>query len=33
VRLTAAQISALLEGLDWTRVHAAREVKVPAMPS
>ena len=33
VRLTAAQVSALLEGLDWTRVHAAREVTVPAVPS
>ncbi len=33
VRLTAAQIPALLEGLDWTRVHAAREVTVPAVPS
>ncbi len=33
VRLTAAQISALLEGLDWTRVHAAREVTVPGVPS
>ncbi len=33
VRLTAAQIAALLEGLDWTRVHAAREVTVPAVPS
>ncbi len=33
VRLTAAQISALLEGLDLTRVHAAREVTVPAVPS
>ena len=33
VRLTAAQISALLEGLDWTRVHAAREVTAPAVPS
>ena len=33
VRLTAAQILALLEGLDWTRVHAAREVTVPAVPS
>jgi transposase len=33
VRLTAAQISALLEGLDWTRIHAAREVTVPAVPS
>jgi transposase len=33
LRLTAAQISALLEGLDWTRIHAAREVTVPAVPS
>jgi transposase len=33
VRLTAAQVSALLEGLDWTRVHAAREVTIPAVPS
>ncbi len=33
VRLTAAQVSALLEGLDWTPVHAAREVTVPAVPS
>ena len=33
VGLTAAQISALLEGLDWTRIHAAREVTVPAVPS
>ena len=33
VRLTAAQIAGLLEGLDWTRVHAAREVTVPAVPS
>src|SRR5215211_7084195 len=33
VRLTAAQISALLEGLDWTRVHAGREITAPAVPS
>ena len=33
VRLTAAQIAALLEGLDWTRVHAAREITAPAVPS
>ena len=25
IRLTAAQLSALLEGLDWRRVHEARE--------
>src|SRR5271163_4062927 len=26
IRLSAAQFSALLEGLDWRRVHEAREV-------
>ena len=29
VRLTAAQLSALLEGLDWRRVHEAKEVAAP----
>jgi transposase len=29
MRLTAAQLSALLEGLDWRRVHQAREARVP----
>jgi len=29
VRLTAAQLQALLEGLDWRRVHDARETRVP----
>ncbi len=29
VRLTAAQLSALLEGLDWVRVHEARESRAP----
>ncbi len=29
VRLTAAQLSALLEGLDWVRVHEAREIRAP----
>ncbi|WP_060770695.1 IS66 family insertion sequence element accessory protein TnpB [Methylobacterium sp. AMS5] len=29
VRLTAAQRQALLEGLDWRRVHAARPTRVP----
>lgn len=30
IRLTAAQLSALLEGLDWRRVHEARRTRVPA---
>lgn len=30
IRLTAAQLSALLEGLDWRRVHKARRIRVPA---
>lgn len=30
MRLTAAQLSALLEGLDWRRVHEARQTRVPA---
>lgn len=29
MRLTAAQFSALFEGLDWKRVHAPLEVRVP----
>ncbi|MDX8535893.1 IS66 family insertion sequence element accessory protein TnpB [Mesorhizobium sp. VK25A] len=29
-RLTAAQLSALLEGLDWRRVHEARRTRAPA---
>lgn len=29
VRLTAAQLQALLEGLDWRRVHAANATQVP----
>ena len=29
VRLTAAQLSALLEGLDWKRVHETKDVAVP----
>jgi transposase len=29
IRLTAAQLSALLEGLDWRRVHQARRTRVP----
>ena len=33
IRLTAAQLSALLEGLDWRRVHEARETPAPTAPS
>ncbi len=33
LRLTAAQLSALLEGLDWRRVHEVRQVAVPVAPS
>lgn len=33
VRLTAAELSALLEGLDWRRVHEPRQVTVPAVAS
>ena len=33
VRLTAAQLQALLEGLDWRRVHDARPVRVPMATS
>lgn len=29
IRLTAVELSALLEGLDWRRVHAAKEVAAP----
>jgi len=33
VRLTAAQLQALLEGLDWRRVHEPRQTGAPAAPS
>ncbi len=33
MRLTAAQLSALLEGLDWRRVHEAGRTRVPAQAS
>jgi transposase len=33
IRLTAAQLSALPEGLDWRRVHKARETAEPVEPS
>ena len=32
MRLSAAQSSALLEGLDWRRVHVVRETVTPAQP-
>jgi transposase len=32
MRLSAAQLSALLEGLDWRRVHEARETTTPTQP-
>ena len=33
IRLSAAEFSALLEGLDWKRVHAARETPAPIQPA
>lgn len=30
--LSAAQLSALLEGLDWRRVHEARDTTIPMQP-
>ena len=33
VRLTAAQLQALLEGLDWRRVHERRETRAPVAAS
>jgi transposase len=33
MRLSAAELSALLEGLDWKRVHAAREIPSPIQPA
>jgi transposase len=33
MRLSAAEFSALLEGLDWKRVHAARETPAPIQPA
>ena len=33
MRLTAVELSALLEGLDWRRVHTATMVRVPTASS
>jgi transposase len=33
IHLSAAQLSALLERLDWRRVHAGRETVTPAQPA
>ena len=33
MRLSAAELAALLEGLDWKRVHAARETPAPMQPA
>ena len=33
MRLSAAELSALLEGLDWKRVHAARATPAPMQPA
>ena len=32
MRLSAAQLSALLEGLDWRRVRQARDIVAPQLP-
>lgn len=32
IRLTAAQFSALIEGLDWRRVHQSTEIHAPTQP-
>jgi len=33
MRLSAAQLSALIEGLDWARVYETREMPAPMQPS
>ena len=33
IRLSAAQLAALVEGLDWRRVHEMRETPAPVSPS
>ena len=32
LRLSAAELSAMMEGLDWRLVHAAQEIATPAQP-
>jgi len=32
MRLTSAQLSALLEGLDWKRVRPAKDIAAPMLP-
>jgi len=32
MRLSSAQLSALLEGLDWKRVRPAKDVQAPLLP-
>ena len=32
MRLSAAQLSALVEGLDWKRVGAAKDTLAPKLP-
>ena len=32
MRLSAAEFSALLEGLDWRRVHTGKETPAPTLP-
>jgi transposase len=33
LRLTTTELAALLEGLDWRRVHAARPISAPVLAS
>lgn len=33
MHLSAAQLAALIEGLDWKRVHQARETPIPVLAS
>jgi transposase len=33
VRLSAAELQALLEGLDWRRVHEPRQTTIPSATS
>ncbi len=33
LRLTATELTALLDGLDWRRVHAVRQISAPTLAS